>query len=168
MTNSLQAIQEFQTQYGTGLRPNVIHYDETGYDLWLESFAYDACRFPLWVAQSLQKNSNNSSLSTSLQKLLNSLPSFVSQGSLPSGGIDAITQQAVGNWDVASVALNGPILPGAKGMEDQTLFDSLKDSIYTYEITTKQPQITDPEGDSGPYFNPVMVLLTRAILEGLL
>ncbi len=168
MTNSLQAIQEFQTQYGTGLMPNVIHYDETGYDLWSESFAYDACRFPLWVAQSLQKNSNNSSLSTSLQKLLNSLPSFVSQGSLPSGGIDAITQQAVGNWDVASVALNGPILPGAKEMEDQTLFDSLKDGVYTYDITTKQPQITDPEGDSGPYFNAVMVLLTRVILEGLL
>lgn len=156
MTNSLKAIENFQSNH-KGLMPNVIHYDGTGYDQWSESFAYDACRFPLWVGPS-----------TPLQNLLNAIQPFVQKGTLPSGGIDAIKQVAVGSWDVPSPALNAPVLAGATTAKDQPLIDALSPGVYAYDISKNQPSPSDPTGDSAPYFNAIMVLLTRAIMEGTL
>ncbi len=170
MTNSLQAVQTFQIHYDTGLMPNVLHYDGKNYDEWSESFAYDACRFPLWTSSYVQNNPN-AALSPALKATLDSLLGvkgvalFVKQGTLPSGGVDAIKQTAVGNWDVQSVALNAPVVAAANLLKHDILFAELSPGVFAYDITKNQPKVTDPIGDSGPYFNAVMVLLSRAIME---
>ncbi len=168
--NSLKAIEAFQTHYNTGLMPNVLHYDGMNYDQWSESFAYDACRFPLWVSDFIQNYPTNpltSLLNTTLSNLLSSkgVAPFVKQGTLPSGGIDAIKQTAVGSWNSLSPPLNAPILAAADITKSKALYNALSGGVFQYDITKNQPSATDPEGDSSPYFNAVMVLLTRAIME---
>lgn len=161
MTNSLKAIQAFQTQYKTGLMPNVLRYDGQYGDQWSESFAYDACRFPLWTSG----YAKSTATTAALESLLASVAPFVKQGTLPSGGIDAVKQTAVGNWDTQSPPLNAPIVAAAYFLKNQALYDALSPGVFQYDITKNQPSATDPQGDSTPYFNAVMVLLTRAMME---
>jgi endo-1,4-beta-D-glucanase Y len=170
MTNSLLAIESFQSHYATGLMPNVLHYDGSGYDQWSESFSYDACRFPLWTGYFVETNPDHplaSSLKIAIQDFLGNkgIANFVKSGTLPSGGIDAIKQQAIGSWDISSSALNAPVLAAAELMKDADLYNELSAGVFQYDITKNQPSANDAQGDSSPYFNAVMVLLTRAVLE---
>jgi len=170
MTNSLDAIQNFQTHYDTGLMPNVLHYDGKNYDEWSESFAYDACRFPLWVSDFLQNNPADPMTPTFTKFLTDLLgtkgvATFVKNGTLPSNGIDAIKQTAIGSWDNPSPPLNSPIVAAADILKNQQLYNELSPSLFKYDITKLQPSPSDPQGDSTPYYNAVMVLLTRAIME---
>ena len=170
MANSLKAIGSFQMQYKTGLMPNVLHYDGSGYDQWSECFAYDACRFPLWASYFLQTNPKDP-LAPSLTSVLDNLMGnqgvapFVKQGTLPSGGVDAIKQTAVGSWGTLSPALNAPILAAASFTKNQLLYNELSAGVFQYDITQNQPSAMDPSGDSSPYFNAVMVLMSRAMME---
>lgn len=170
VNNSLAAIEDFQTKYSTGLMPNVIHYDGTNYDEWSESFAYDACRFPLWASDFIKNNPTHPSTTAITQALTGLLgdkgiASFIKNGTLPSGGIDAIKQTAVGNWDTLSPPLNAPVTAAAEVLNNEQVYNALISGVVSYDITKNQPSTTDPIGDSSPYFNAVMVLLTRACME---
>lgn len=168
--NSLGSIQDFQAKYSTGLMPNVIHYDGTNYDEWSESFAYDACRFPLWAGDFINNNPTDP-LATAITQALTSLlgdkgvSAFIKNGTLPSGGIDAIKQTAVGNWDMLCPPLNAPVAAAAQVVKNESVYNALISGVVNYDITKNQPSSTDPVGDSSPYFNAVMVLLTRACIE---
>ncbi len=170
LQNSFASIEAFQKNHKTGLMPNVLHYDGQHYDAWSESFAYDACRFPLWTADFINNNPTHPialPLTASLNYLLGNsgVANFVKNGTLPSEGIDAITQTALGSWDHSSPALNAPVLAAANILKDTALYNALSQSVFTYDITKNQPSPMDPVGDSSPYFNAVMVLLARACME---
>ena len=118
ISNSLASIQNFQKNENTGLMPNVIHYDGKNYDEWSESFAYDACRFPLWASDFIKTNPTHPitpSITEALTSLLGNtgVALFIKNGTLPSGGIDALKQTAIGNWDNLSPPLNAPITAAA-------------------------------------------------------
>ncbi len=171
-TKSINSILEFQENCNTGLFPNVI-YNNKDYpqNEWSNSYGYDACRFPLWVSSYVSKNpkaSNTPSLKKALKSLLNSVTPFVKNGTLPSGGINALTQEPIGSWEEASPALNAPLYLAAKLTGDTSLATELEPSLLHYAITEHQPQTTDPEGDSSAYFNAAILLLTQALEKGLL
>lgn len=170
--NSIRAIQNFQNTHKTGLFPNVLYYSgQYPTDDWSNSYGYDACRYPLWVSAYVKSNPgdpNTPFLTTSLNALLSSVAPFVKNGTLPSGGIDALSGTAIGNWDQPSPALNEPIYLAATLAGDQALASKLEPALFAYDITKNQPEPTDPVGDSTPYFNAAMILLAQALQKGLL
>lgn len=170
--NSVRAIQNFQNVYKTGLFPNVIYYNnQYPVDDWSNSYGYDACRYPLWVSAFVAKNPNDPNtpfLAAALGSLLTSVTPFVKNGTLPSGGINALTGQPIGNWDQPQPALNAPIYNAAVFAGDTALANALEGPLAAYDITKNQPQVTDPVGDSAPYFNAAILLLARTIQTGLL
>ena len=111
---------------------------------------------------------NTPFLATALNSLLSSVAPFVKNGTLPSGGINAVTGSAIGNWDQASPALNAPIYLAATLAGDTTLAGQLEPALFAYDITKNQPEPTDPVGDSSPYFNAAMILMAQALQKGLL
>lgn len=173
--NSLLAIQNFQEEYQTGLFPNTVFYDgDYPNDTFNLSFAYDAIRFPLWSAPYAYV-SNTTDTTSSLQRwmltyLLDDVAPFIQstpQGnSLPDNGIEVFSQTPLGGYASAPPALNGPIALTAYLSGDSDLYGALVDSLTGYQILDNQPESTDPTGDSSPYFNAIMLLLTEAFFSG--
>lgn len=172
-TNCLQAIADFQGWKDTGLMPNVIHYDHNYTNPWEENFSFDASRFPLWSSAYIRDNPHSifaTALKGILQQFLTSLQSHIEKGAkgftLPSGGVNAITGENVGNFDTTSQAINAPIYAAYKLMNDATVAGELEEAVLSYDISTVQPNAKDPIDSSTPYFNAVMTLISQAVIEG--
>ncbi len=174
--NSLLAIQAFQEGYNRGIFPNTIFYDGDYPDnSFNREFAYDAIRFPLWAAPYAYMTAVDDSTS-SLQRwmlyfLLNDkgvLP-FIQDGSsgntMPNSGILVFTDEAVGGYASAPPALNGPLALAAYLGDYVDLYNALIGPVSSYQIVNNQPSQSDPVGDSGPYFNAAMLLLTDMFFE---
>lgn len=164
-------ISDFQKTYKTGLFPNVIYYDHT-YPIceWSNSYAFEACCFPLWVSAFIAKNPDDPNaphLQQVLTNLLNSLSPFVKNGTLPSGGIEAFTEEAIGDWE-STPAFNAPVYLAALYTGNTDLAEQLKPALYSYDITEHRPQSTDPIGYKYPYYNAAILLTAQAIEQGLL
>lgn len=157
--------------YRNTLLPNVIYYsgnfpdDDFSY-----IFGYDACRFALWVGGFLQSNpnyKNNTALRSSLSLLLRKtgIANYIKNNTLPSLGIDVLTNQALGDWNSPAIPLNATVMTGAAILGYQDIYNALSPSVLNYSIVDNQPSVNDPTGDSGPYYNAAMVLLSEAILN---
>jgi endo-1,4-beta-D-glucanase Y len=172
ISNSAKAILNFQKTYNTALMPNAIQFGNSyPANDWSNTYSFDACRFPLWASAYISKNPGNPNtliLTEVLNALVSSVQLYIANGTLPSGGINAQTQEPIGSWEKATPALNAPIYLAAKLAGNEALADELEPALFTYDITANQPQATDPAGDSSPYFNAVIVLLTQALQKGLL
>ncbi|MEX0961847.1 MAG: glycosyl hydrolase family 8 [Simkaniaceae bacterium] len=175
--NSVLALRKFQNNYKTGLFPNVDYLlnNFPKDNAWSNSFGFDAARFPLWASYYAYKTNPNNEENETLIEVLTALmsqkgvkPFIKDQGAgftLPSGGINALKGLVEGDWSVAYPALNGPIALAAKLMGDERLYMELMIKLCEYDIKVNQPSNNDPEGDSTPYFNAVILLLTKALLE---
>jgi endo-1,4-beta-D-glucanase Y len=175
-SNSLLTVQSFQETHNTGLFPNTIYdddnYPETSFN---RSFGHDAIRFPLWVAPyayATPSHNNKVDVERSIIEALLStrgVASFIRTSSLgntmPYDGIDVFAKTALGGYSSAPPALNAPLALAAFLSENQTLYNTLVGSIGNYQITEHQPKFSDPEGDSSPYFNAAILLLTEAFFN---
>ncbi len=89
---------------------------------------------------------------------------FIKQGSagetMPNEGILVFTNEAMGGYDSAPPALNGPLALAAYLGNYMDLYNALIGPLSTYEIVNNQPSSSDPIGDSGPYFNAALLLLS--------
>ncbi len=175
-TNTLLTVQTFQETYHTGLFPNTLFYGgEYPYNPWNRSFAYDAVRFPLWAASYAYTTNPKDSTSALQRSMLSALvgPKGVAPfiqpvplgKSMPTEGIEVFTDQPVGNYSTAAPSLNGPIAMTALLSGNQALYDSLIGPLTSYQITQRQPQPSDPAGDSGPYFDAAILLLVEALIN---
>ena len=173
--NSLLYIQSFQEKYKTGLFPNTI-YLNGNYPLnnWNLSFGYDAVRFPLW-ASSYCYSTNPKNITSSLQRTMVSnllkgvlpfLKPLESCLTMPSNGINVFTKEEEGGYTFAAPALNGPLALAALFSGEMSVYELLIPSVTSYQIIENQPAATDATGDSGPYFNAVILLLTEALISG--
>lgn len=168
LTSSFKAITQSQDAHD-GLVPNVINYDGiSSGNVWYDSFAYDACRFPMWTSYFAQTNPGDplaADMKISANKLLNKLISYVQKNTLPSLGVDAFDGTAQGDWDSPSIALNAPVMAAAYILGDQDLYNQLSPPVFSYDIAKNQPSKSDAIGDSSHYYTAAMVLISRAILE---
>lgn len=167
-TNTLQAIADFQSWKDTGLFPNVIQYDKQYQPgAWSNDYGFDACRFPLWVSAFLVKNPSPT-MKQALTLLLTTLETHLEKGAdgytMPSQGIDALTGENKGDATL-SPPLNAPLYVAYKLMGDATLAGELEDGVLGYDLKQLQPKSTDPKGDSTPYFNAAMTLISEAVLN---
>lgn len=173
LTSNLNAVKDFNNTYNTGLMPNVMQlvgkYPDG--DDWSNLFAYDACRFALWSADFLQNNPQGSqwdAINESLNLLLSpdkGIANFIDKGTLPSGGINALTQQAIGNWDQPAIPLNATLMTAASVLQNTEIYNQLSPSVFNYALPDNTPKGTDGIGDSTPYYNAATMLLSLAILE---
>ena len=168
LTNSFKAIEQSQNAHD-GLVPNVINYDGTSSgNVWYDSFAYDACRFPMWTSYFVQTNPSDplaADMRISANKLLNKLISYVQKNTLPSLGVDAFDGTVQGDWDSPAIALNAPVMTAAYILGNLDLYHQLSPPVFSYDITKNQPSKSDAIGDSSHYYTAAMVLISRAILE---
>ena len=175
-TNSLLAIQTFQESHQTGLFPNTVYFSgEYPNNSWNRSFAYDAIRFPLWsapYAYTTNMNDSTSALQRTINKAITGyqgVEPFIQLSpegySMPTNGIEVFTHQPLGDYSSAPPALNAPLVLLAKLEGNSKLYEQLIPSVTSYQITAKQPEYSDPIGDSGPYFNAILLLLSEAFLN---
>lgn len=175
-TNSLLAIQTFQDTNDTGFFPNTIFYNGVyPNNSWNRSFAYDAIRFPLWSAPYAYTSAAQDQTSGLQRWMLwyllsdHGVAPFVQPvgegNTLPNEGIQVFTKTALGGYASAPPALNGPIALAAYLGNNATLYNQLIGPVTAYQITQNQPASTDPTGDSGPYFNAAMLLLTEVFFN---
>lgn len=157
--------------------PNVIHYDDeipnNDFD---NVFGFDSCRYALWAGAFLQINPNYgiSTIKRVLEILLTSLltnsqinKNFIKNNTLPSKGIDVLTNTPIGTWNSPTIPLNATVMTGAAilGGNYQKIFDALSPDVLSYRIEDHKPSINDPIGDSSPYYSAAMVLMSEAILN---
>jgi len=169
-TNSLQAVIDFQVWKDTGLFPNVIQCDEKYQPgAWSNAYGFDATRFPLWVSAYVVKNPAEYAMKEALQKLLSTLEQHLQKGpdgyTMPSQGVNALTGDNVGDFNTISPPLDAPLYVAYKLMGDEALAGELESGVLGYDLTTLKPSSSDPKGDSTPYFNAAITLMSEALLN---
>lgn len=174
LDNSIKAILKNQMSYvrpyKNALLPNVIYYNGTfPDDNFSYYFGFDSCRFGLWTGGFLQSNPgyNNPLIRISLALLLRKtgIANFIQNNTLPAQGINILTDQPFGDWSNPAIPLNATMMTGAAALGYTKIFNALSPPVLAYQLVNNQPSVNDPEGDSGPYYNAAMVLLSEAILN---
>lgn len=190
MKKSISEILLFQQIYRTGLVVNVINYDGVyPDDNFSPIYGYDCCRLSLWSAPYLGTNPSDPGTQLLIIQVLDRLLSVngvkpyvmplttdTTSSTLPWGGIQVLPPPsppptppyALGDWTSAAPPLDVTLMMAAYYRGEMDLYNALSQPMFNYQITSLQPQSTDPMGDSTPYYNATMILLAKAFFDGLL